>query len=201
MTSNEASAESIRAKGSAGRSFRRFIGSVPRYAKITFVLFIISIAIHVVSVYSPVFSDLFTENIAAFFRTVLAAVTGWFPFSLAETLILMIPILVMLYFALTWNHYIRKQNSMRSLVFAFFSTVMILYISAVFTFMTGYHNSPLDKKLGIEKAPVSANELYETAQTVNAHLNELQADINYGYDSFSIMPYGIDALSDKLLDS
>lgn len=202
MTSNEQSADCIvRPKRSIGRSFWRFICSAPKYTKVTFILFLISIAIHVISIYSPSFSDFFTENIAAFFRTVLAGITGWFPFSLAETLILMIPILVVLYFALTWNHYIRKQNSMRSLVFAFFSTVMILYISAVFTFMTGYHNSPLDKKLGIEKAPVSANELYETAQTVNAHLNELQADINYGYDSFSIMPYGIDELSDKLLAS
>ncbi len=181
--------------------FNRIIGSVPLYAKIAGSLFILSLAIHLISLRSSAFADFFTENIAAVPRSVLAFITGLLPFSVAEAFILMLPVLIMVYFALTWDYYIRKNHSMRPLVYMIVSIAFVLYSIAVFTFLTGYSNSTLDKKLKIDKHPVSATELFETAETVYAELTELYPSVDFEYGGFSIMPYDISEMSEKLIDA
>ncbi len=203
MTTND-SAKDINipeAPRSADNLLKKFYNHVPKYTKIIFVLFVVSITIHILSGVSVTFADFFTEKIAAFFRTILATATGWLPFSLAETMVLMIPAVLIVYFSLTYHHYVKNLNSMKPLIFAMLSILMCMYILAVCTFMTGYQNSTLDKKLEIKKAPVSAIELYETAQVVNSLITELQSEIEYEYGGFSVMPYSIGEMSDKLLDA
>ena len=183
------------------RTARDFFTSIPTHLKITTVIFIISIVIHVSAINSSRFADFFTENIASIFRSVLATVTGILPFSIAETFVLMLPVLLFVYFAFTWNYYIHQNHSLRPLIYAVLSVLISLYSVAVFTFLTGYSNSTLDKKLDLDKQPVTSIELYETAKKVHSELTEIQATIEYEYGGSSRMPYKIQEMSRKLLDS
>ncbi len=182
-------------------SLKKIISYIPKHTKIALIFASISLLIHITASIFPAFSDYFTENIASAVRTAAATVTGWFPFSLAETMILMLPVLLVIYFALTYQHYIKKNNKIRSLVFGVLTFVLYLYTFAVFTFLTGYSNSTLDKKLGIEKEPISAVELYDTANIVKGELDLLLDKTDFAENGMSVMPYGIKDMSDKLLDA
>ena len=72
------------------RKVRRFM---PAMSLWLFVSALLAAALHVGFVFSPAFADFFNEHIASFFRALFAHVTGWIPFSLAETLILFVPVL------------------------------------------------------------------------------------------------------------
>ena len=148
-----------------------------------------------------IIADFFTEKIASAVRTVTATLTGWFPFSFAETILLMLPVVLVVYFSLTFTHYIKKGNKISSLIFGVLSFLLFIYTFAVFTFLTGYSNSTLDKKLNIERAPVSAQNLYDTANRVYAELDVLLDGTEFDNNNFSVMPYNIKQMSDNLLVS
>ena len=175
--------------------------TAPLHLKITLAIGATSLLIHIFSRISNVFADFFTENIASVFRTILSTLTGWIPFSLAECFLFMLPIILVIYFSLTYDYYIRKNNNIRSLVFGMLSFALSLYSLAVFTFMTGYFNSTLDQKLDIKANEVSANELYDTAMKINGEINQLTEGIDYGNNDFSVMPYDIYTMGDKLIES
>ena len=156
---------------------------------------------HVLSWLWSDFSDFFTENIASIFRTVLATLTGWLPFSLAESFLLMTPVLLLIYFVLTFKYFVKENHKIISLLFGILTFALSLYSLAVFTFLTGYSNSTLDKKLGIDADPVSAEQLYDTAVIVKTELDKLIEETEFDEENFSIMPYNITTMSNKLHDA
>lgn len=182
-------------------TLQKIYSSIPKYTKIVFVIFVTAIMIHLASMLNTTFSDFFTENIASVIRTTISTITGWIPFSLAETFILLLPALLIIYFALTNHYFIKQDHSIKPLFFAVFSVIMILYSLAVFTFLTGYSNSILDKKINIEAKAVTKDDLYDTAEIVYQNINILSDGINYTSDGFSSMPYNITDMSNKLVES
>ena len=182
-------------------SFKKILKEIPKHTKVATVFAAISLLIHLTASLSTAFSDFFTENIASHVRSLTATITGWFPFSLAETILLMLPVLLIIYFCLTFTYYIKQGNKIISLVFGVLSFLLFLYSFAVFTFLTGYSNSTLDKKLQLERAPVSAQNLYDTAAKVNAELDILTQVTEFNTNNFSVMPYNIKKMSDNLLES
>jgi hypothetical protein len=71
----------------------------------------------------------------------------------------------------------------------------------VFTFATGYHGTTLDKKLGLAQKEVSAEELYQTALILAEKVNEEHESMTYAKNGFSVMPYSLSEMNDKLLDA
>jgi len=69
----------------------------------------------------------------------------------------------------------------------------------VFTFATGYHGTSLDKKLELDQKEVSAEELYQTALILAEQVNLERESMTYGQDNFSVMPYSLSEMNDKLL--
>ena len=158
--------------------------------------------LYVAFLLSPEFSDFFNKNISPFVRMPLAMLTGWIPFSLAELLLLFSPFAVVALVTLG----IKKYSSSWRHVAVYCLTIVSLaaYVFSTFTlgFVPAYRGSTLDKKMGLDKQPVSADELYDTAAIVVEELNKLQSKISYSESSdFSVMPYGYDELNRKLLDA
>ena len=60
----------------------------------------------------------------------------------------------------------------------------------------------LNEKLGLDRQKVSAEELYETALILSERANEESERVFYNPKTkFSVMPYGIDGMNDKLIDA
>ena len=55
---------------------------------------LLSAILYLIAVKSPAFADFFNRRISAAVRATTAHLTGWIPFSLAETLLLFLPVIV-----------------------------------------------------------------------------------------------------------
>ena len=149
----------------------------------------------------PGFADFFNQNVSELFRRVLAALTNPIPFSLGEACLLLLPVVFGLavwyaakYRCDTW----RSTWSFVGILLAVLSLALSMF---VFTFATGYHGSSLDKKLELDREEVSADELYQTALLLAEKVNEEKEHVQFDGENFSIMPYSLPDMNDKLLDA
>lgn len=172
---------------------------IPRFALIFYAIAAVSGVLFVIFLCSEKFADFFNRYISSFVRGVLAHLTSWIPFSLAEfLLLLLIPIIVLLAifgirrYADTWRGvgiYCASLLSVIALVFSIFTV----------GFAPGYRGTTLDEKLRIDRRDVSAEELYATALILSEELGKISPKIGYSTEThFSVMPYGPNEMSDRL---
>lgn len=172
---------------------------IPLPALILYGLALLSAGIYIAARFSPSFADWFCYGPAGYVRMGLAKLTGIFPFSVVETLLLMVPILLVLIFVyvITLTNREEMQKVVRFFVLVF-SLIFSYFTLFVFTYGTGYFGSSLDEKIKIEKNSVSTDALCETAEYLTDRVNELEGEVSYRFGSFSVMPYDFEELNDKL---
>lgn len=175
---------------------------LPTAAIVFYALALVSALLCVIFALSESFSDFFNRNVSSVIRAVLAYATGWIPFSLAEYIIISVPLLL----AALMIFGIRRSTQTWRDVFIYCGTLIsvVALIFSVFAmgFLPAYHGTTLDEKLGIERREVSAEELYVTALILSEQINELQGQISYNSQTgFSIMPYSWGEMNDKLIDA
>lgn len=182
------------------RSILKTYLSIP--AAVLYGAALLSLALFAASLLSVRFSDFFCEKIAGGVRMLLAKITGIFPFSLAETVILSLPLIL---FAIIF--YVVRMTKrgedirVRRFFVSAFALLSAFFTLFVFTYGTGYHGSTLDQKLGIEKKKVSAAQLAAVAELLTERVNACSEEVDYIYNSFSVMPYGFSELNDRLNDA
>ena len=186
-------------KGKGG--FFSFVASLPLAVKIFYICGIVSAFIYFAYTLSEPFSDFVNRYISSVYRAVFAYLTGWIPFSFAEYLVILIPVILVAlvwvankYFADSWTQVFRFCASLLSVLALFFSAFTL-------GFAPGYHGSSLDKKLDIERAEVSAEELYHTASILRDKVNGERENVIFRTKSFSVMPYTYAEMNDKLIDA
>ena len=176
-----------------------FLCALPIWVKVFYILGALSIFLFGAYIISESFADFFNRYVSAVVRTVLAYVTRSVPFSVAEAVLLFSPVIIVAITAYASSKY---SSSWRD-VFIFCTcilSVLSLFLSVfTFAFAPGYHGTTLDKKLGIERREVSAEELYLTATILADRVNEESEDIYFRDQNFSIMPYTFDEMNDKLM--
>lgn len=177
---------------------KRITKYFPLWTIIMIAVAVVCAVIQIVSVTSVSFSDLFNATVGAFFRALLAKLTGWLPFSLAEMLIILSPfILVFLIFIAVKQ--LKKDTAAKVRFLAsVLAVITFFYSSFVLTFASAYRGSTLDSKLSLERSPVGAQELYDTSLKVLNGLTESERYVSFAENGFSVMPYGLDELNEKL---
>ncbi|MBO5111279.1 MAG: DUF3810 domain-containing protein [Clostridia bacterium] len=182
----------------AYRKLRRY---VPTVAIWTFVLTALCAVIHTVAKHSRPFADFMNFKVNHVFRGLLAHLTGWLPFSLAEALILAIPVIAIVLVVLcirvakkSWRHVIRYVSGILAIICYF-------YISFVLTYGIGYVTTPVEDVLGLDRRDVSATELKKTADILTEEINSIINEIDFAYAGFSHMPYSLNEMSAKLCDA
>ena len=174
---------------------------LPVWCMVCYGIAVLALLIYLIARLSPAFADFFNQNVSEIFRRTLAFFSSAVPFSLGEALILLLPVgfgLTVWYAAKyrcdTW----RSTWSFVGILLAVLSMILSMF---VFTFATGYHGRTLDQKLGLAQKEVSAEELYQTARILAEKINEEHANVAYGADGFSVMPYSLSEMNDKLLNA
>ncbi len=174
---------------------------LPKISVTLFLIAAVCIPIYLVCLISPTFSDFFNRYFSSSVRAVLAYLTGWIPFSLAEFLLLMVPV-ILVYLILFG---VRKNSDSWHDVFVFCGKILSVLAAVMSIFLLGfapaYRGTTLDKKLGIARRDVSAEELYETANLLVDKINREAKQIVYENGGFSVMPYNYGEMNDKLLEA
>ena len=171
---------------------------VPIYAIVFYILCLISLGVLLIEKSNSAFADFINSSLSVPIRAILAFTTAWFPVSLAECLVLTSPVWagVLLYVGIK-----RAKKGLRETVryILFLSCILcFIFLSFVWTYSSGYYTSGIDKKLGMERKNVAAEDLYDTAIWLRDNLNDLSEEIKYDDSGASLMEYSYDELSKKL---
>ncbi len=158
--------------------------------------------VHLGCVLSVSFADFMNVHVSWIVRAVLAKATNLFPFSVAEILLILLPVILVILIVLT----VKKGRSedetvLRRYTCSLLGVCSLLYSIFVFGFASGYYASGLDRKLDLMERAVSAEELYRTAEVLRAQCEEEAQTISFRYGSFSVMPYSLDEMNTKLNDA
>ncbi len=166
-------------------------------------VFIGALLIYIISRFVPIFAEYWTRYPAQAIRFILAKLTGWIPFSLAEAIIVSIPILAIGYIVGSTVSTKRDEsdaNFYRWLrpVISIILVILTIFLSA---FAPAYSRYTLAKNLGLERKEVSATELYDTAIILSELSKDCLDEISYDTSGASIMPYDYKTLVSKVNDA
>ena len=150
---------------------------------------------------SEVFSDFYNRYIGSAFRIVLSKITGWIPFSLAETLLMMLPVILVCLLILVFKTYKKTFEELLRLLMIMLAVLSYFFSSFVLAFCAGYHGTPIEEKLGLDREKVSPEELACTARWLSDEMNALVPEICFTADSFSDMPFTFGEMNGKLMEA
>ncbi len=174
---------------------------MPRWSLVLYGIAALALILYIVAVLSTRFANAYNGTVGAALRAVLAFLTSWMPFSLAEILLYSLPLVVVLLTVLAYRGHCDTWRTVLVFLGSVVSVFSLLFSLFAFGFGTGYHTDTLDVRLGLEKTEVDAQALAVTAERLVAELNALAEEMSYNGTGFSVMPYDLDALNGQLLDA
>ena len=166
-----------------------------------FVLTAISFVLYITFRVNVNFADTFNRTVSPIGRMVMAKLTGWLPFSFAEMLLLIAPVILVTAIVIGAKRHCQTSRRMWIYVACIFSVVCMVFNLFVWNFAPGYNALPLDQKLELERKPVSAEELYATSDILLEELKKLEGDILFMETGASRMPYSYDEMNTLLMQA
>ncbi len=181
---------------------KKLLKTIKKYCPVP-ALILIAIAalcgiLNLVYLKSTAVCDFFSDHFSWVIRLVLAKLTNFFPMSLAELILMLLPLILVLLIIYIFR--ISADDAVKCWRFAFsmISVACFAYSVFVLGFAPGYYGSDLTQKLEMERKKVSAEDLKETALLLMEQCDEIAEDVTFTYGSFSVMPYSLDEMNDKL---
>ena len=174
---------------------------LPLFSKILFIIAAFCALLYALFVFFPAFSDFFNKYISSVFRATLAFLTSWIPFSLAEYMLLLLPLAFIAASIFAIKRYADSWRNVGIFCLILLSIVSYIFSSFTIGFVPAYRGTPLDQKLGLDKKEVSAEELLDTSLILADKINADIDEILFTPEGFSAMPYGYEELNDKILDA
>ncbi len=171
------------------RLLKRIKLYVPVYAWIFAAVGIVAAAVQTAAIFSSDFANYWSDNISSCLRAFTAHLSSVFPFSLAETLVLSSPVILVCLIVHSVKSAKRGNKRLIRFVCGMLSILILVYSVFVFNFGVSYRTDTLDKRLGITREKVSGDELYETISIVIEKLNALVDDVIIVQGKGSVRPY------------
>ncbi len=172
---------------------------LPLACIIVFMLTAVSIGLYIAFRVNSNFADTFNRTISPVGRMIFAKLTGWIPFSFAEMLLLLVPVILVTVIVVGARHFCETARKMWIYVACIFSVVCMVFNLFVWNFAPGYNAISLDQKLGLERKPVSAEELAATADILLEEVKKVEGDILFMETGASRMPYSYADMNDHLM--
>lgn len=173
---------------------------VPLFSLVMYALTIVSLIFYVIVLNSTNFADFFNYYLSAPTRLLMACVLVIFPFSIAEMLIILSPILLCILIWLCIKAAKKGKKASIRLVNVLLAIVCFIFVSFVWTYSSGYHTSTIDKKMNLDRS-IDKQELYESYKIIVNELNSLADKIDYDETGASVMNYSYWELSSKICDA
>ena len=170
----------------------------PRFIGISFLIFIISTVIYILSIRFSCLAELVNTTLSTVLRRLLSYTTYLLPFSFFELLILLLPVIVGVAIFLAVKRG-RDTVEMVRYALSILALISLLFTSYIYTLGIGYHTPDISEKTGIEdRTLISAEELYYTAGVVLDELNAIAEHLEL-HEGSTEMPYSVDDLSEGLV--
>lgn len=177
---------------------KKLFSCCPKPAAVMLILAAFSLLLFLGFLISPPFADCYNRYPGTFVRAVFATLTGWLPFSLAETLLMLLPLLLVLFIVHLVRLYKKELRDMVRFAFVLLAVLSFFISSFCLGFAAGYRGTPLSDKLGLVQAKVSPEELDTTARALLEEMEPLLDDVRYRRNGSSILPYTLTDMNAKL---
>ena len=174
---------------------------LPIVCIVIFALTAVSVGLYVAFRYNTGFADAFNRTVASVGRMLFAKLTGWVPFSVAEMILILAPVILITVIVIGVKHFCGSARKMWIYVACIFSVVCMVFNLFVWNFAPGYNARSLDQKLGLERKPVSAEELAATADILLEEVKKVEGDILFMETGASRMPYSYAEMNEKLMQA
>lgn len=174
---------------------------IPIICIIAFCLAAVSLGMELYAHKSVSLADTIDGTSGHIIRMVLAKITGIFPLSLCEILIVLSPVLLALLIIILVK---KSRKSLKALIrFTAYilAVASLVYTLYVFGYGTGYYGSTIDKKMGFNRVKLSAQDLYDTSLIMLGTLEGLIDGIDYPEGTYSRMPFTYGEMNRKLNDA
>lgn len=174
---------------------------VPLYSLIVFGITVVSLIFYVIVLNSVSFADFFNYYLSAPTRILMTWLTVIFPFSVAEVVLLLSPLLLggLIFLAVKFGKMGKKASIKYFTVIL--SVPCLIFVTFVWTYSSGYHTTKLEEKMGLDRESVKKDELYGAYTIIVNELNGLVDEIEYDETGASVMPYSYAKMSGKICDA
>lgn len=167
-----------------------------------YVLFGLSLLVYIISRFSSPFAEFWARYPGNGIRYILSLLTTWIPFSLAECLIVLIPLFLFAVIAYTVRACRRKSaESANRIVMTLLSLILFILTTFFSAFAPSYFRYPLTRNIGLTDAPVSGEALYETAVWLAEQLGGVLPDVSFAESGESHLPMTYDGLCGEINDA
>lgn len=174
---------------------------LPVFSIVLLGLALLSLLIVIIARNNLSFATFFNRRISSAVRAILAYATNLIPFSIAELLIFLLPLLLLSLIGYAIHCKTKTWRSVLIYTVTLISVVSLLFTIFVFAYGIGYYVPPLDEQLGLDSRPVSALELKETALWLIEELERFEGSFLQYSNGASVMPYTFSEMNDKLMES
>ncbi len=140
-------------------------------------------------------ADFLTFGPSAYMRAALAGLSSLFPFSIGETIILMIPVLTLFILYLSF----KPREPSTKIIKILITILTVMYSLFALSFAPAYGTTTADILFGTEDTLASTDELYEASLILTDEINALADQIKFDYKSFSRIDSDLVTLSEKLV--
>lgn len=174
---------------------------IPLYSLIVLVVTLISLIFYIIVLNSVVFADFFNYYLSAPTRIFMTWLTVIFPFSVAEVVIFLSPVILgfLIFFAVKFGK-MGKRASIKYLT-VILSIPCLIFVTFVWTYSSGYHTTKLEDKMALDRDAIKKQELYEAYTVIVNELNNLVDEIEYDETGASIMPYSYAKMCSEICDA
>lgn len=179
---------------------REWLG-LPLFSWVLFALAALALIVMLAYNLSEGFANFYNRYPAAFLRGALAMVSAILPCSLGEALVIFAPVLLVFIVIYANKHYTGSWRDVGSFVVITLSVASLFFTTFALNFGAGYHTSSVDQLLELDRRDVSAEELRATAEYLVDEINNYTDSLAVREDGSSVMPYGYDTLTKKLLEA
>lgn len=187
--------DNIKSKNNLWQILKKYC---PKFSFVFFSLFLLAAIVHLTCLLSEGFADFYNQTGGAFVRAVLAYLTRFLPFSLAETIIIGMPFIVAGLIYISIKQMKDSDEAGIRCIVGLFSVLTFMYSVFVLGYGMGYHGASLASKLSLKEKEVSAEELKFTAEALLEEMDSVLDEIAYDGKGVSLMPYSLSEMNSKL---
>ena len=171
---------------------------IPHACRVVFAVLPVVTLLHFIFFVSSDFAEWYVLTVGDFFRSVLAWITNFIPASVAECILILVPVIMIAMFV-----YGIRGDSDR--VFRLFcgslSALMVVYSLFVLTFAAGFYMRDIGEIFEIERRDLTVDELYSAALIAAEEANEAYRSIDGRGPKSTVMCMSINEMNDTLLDA
>ena len=179
-----------------GKNLKKYISV---RALVLLALFALAATIYFIArAYVPL-ADALNGSVAHLIRRALAFLSNALPFSFAELILVISPVLIALILIGALRAF-RRGEGIRFIA-GFLASFSLLLSAYWFTLGIGYHTSPVSERAGLAEVAVDEESLSSTLIRLTEECNALSSELSLDPNGASVMPISFDEACEQIIDA